>query len=76
MAVELKITIARILADLNLAVRYRIVICTVFIRIVAAATIYFSLARVRLLIKGGSYSRAAFIYFGEIPLGRSGGILL
>ena len=40
---------------------------TVFIRIVAAATINFSLAGVRLLIEGGSYSRAAFIYFGGIP---------
>ena len=49
---------------------------TVFIRIVAAATINFSLAGVRLLIEGGSYSRAAFIYFGGIPLRRSGGILL
>ena len=35
---------------------------TVFIRIVAAATINFSLAGVRLLIEGGSYSRTAFIY--------------
>ena len=35
---------------------------TVFIRIVAAATINFGLAGVRLLIEGGSYSRAAFIY--------------
>ena len=49
---------------------------TVFIRIVAAATINFSLAGVRLLIEGGSYSRAAFIYFGGIPLHPSGGILL
>ena len=40
---------------------------TVFIRIVAAATINFSLAWVRLLIEGGSYSRAAFINFGPIP---------
>ena len=40
---------------------------TVFIRIVAVATINFSLAGVRLLIEGGSYSRAAFIYFGGIP---------
>ena len=32
------------------------------------ATIYFSLAGVRLLIEGGSYSRAAFINFGAIPL--------
>ena len=39
---------------------------TVFIRIVAAATINFSLAWVRLLIEGGSYSRAAFINFGPI----------
>ena len=43
--------------------------CTVFIRIVAAATINFSLAGVRLLIEGGSYSRTAFIYFGGIPFG-------
>ena len=35
---------------------------TVFIRIVAAATINFSLAGVRLLIEGSSFSRAAFIY--------------
>ena len=49
---------------------------TVFIRIVAEATINFSLAQVQLLIKGGSYSRKAFIYFGEIPLRRSGGIFL
>ena len=49
---------------------------TVFIRIVAAATINFSLAGVRLLIEGGSYSRTAFIYFGGIPLRRPGGILL
>ena len=40
----------------------------VFIRIVAAATINFSLAGVRLLIEGGSYSRTAYIYFGGIPL--------
>ena len=32
---------------------------TVFIRIVAAATINFSLTGVRLLIEGGSYLRAA-----------------
>ena len=51
-------------------------IITVFIRIVAAATINFSLTGVRLLIEGGSYSRKAFIYFGEIPLRRSGGIFL
>ena len=37
---------------------------TVFVRIVAAATINFNLARVRLLIEGGSYSRAAVINFG------------
>ena len=53
-----------------------LIIATVFIRIVAAATINFSLAGVRLLIEGGSYSRTAFIYFGGIPLRRSGGILL
>ena len=35
--------------------------CTVFIRIVAAATINFALSFVRLLIEGGSYSRAATI---------------
>ena len=34
---------------------------TVFTRILAAATINFSRARVRLLIEGGSYSRAALI---------------
>ena len=34
---------------------------TVFIRIVAAATINFTLSFVRLLIEGGSYSRAATI---------------
>ena len=39
---------------------------TVFIRIVAMATINFSPAWVRLLIEGGSYSRAAFINFGPI----------
>ena len=48
---------------------------TVFIRILAAATINFSLAGVRLLIEGGSYLRAAFIYFGGIPLRQPGGIL-
>ena len=42
---------------------------TVFIRIVAAATINFSLAGVQLLIEGGSYSRVAFINFGPIPHG-------
>ena len=41
---------------------------TVFIRIVAVATINFSLAGVWLLIEGGSYSRAtAFIDFTLIP---------
>ena len=40
--------------------------CTVFIQIVAAATINFSLAWVRLLIEGSSYSRVAFINFGPI----------
>ena len=40
---------------------------TIFIWIIATAAINFSLARVRLLIKGGSYSRAAFINFGQIP---------
>ena len=44
-----------------------ILLYTVFIRIVSAATINFSLAWVRLLIEGGSYSRAAFINFGPIP---------
>ena len=39
---------------------------TVFIRIVAAATIIFSLAWVQLLIEGGSYLRTAFIYFRPI----------
>jgi hypothetical protein len=42
---------------------------TVFMRMIAAATIIFSLAGVRLLIEGGSYLRTAFIYFGAIPLG-------
>ena len=42
---------------------------TVFIQIVATATINFSRAGVRLLIKGGSYSRVAFINFGATPLG-------
>ena len=41
-------------------------IYTVFIRIVAAATINFSRAWVRLPIEGGSYLRAAFINFGPI----------
>ena len=36
-------------------------VITVFTRILAAATINFSCARVRLLIEGGSYSRAALI---------------
>ena len=36
-------------------------ILTVFIRIVAVATINFSLTGVRLLIEGGSYSRAALL---------------
>ena len=36
---------------------------TVFIRIVAAATINFAPSSVRLLIEGGSYSRAATIYY-------------
>ena len=39
---------------------------TVFIRMVAAATINFSLAWVRLQTEGGSYSRVAFINFGPI----------
>ena len=42
---------------------------TVFIQILAAATINFSLAGVRLLIEGGAYSRAAFINFGAKHLG-------
>ena len=42
----------------------------VFIRIVATATINFFLARVRLLIEGGSYSRSAFInLIRRIPRG-------
>ena len=36
-------------------------------RIVAAATINFSLAGVRLLIEGGSYSRTAFIILEGYP---------
>ena len=48
---------------------YSLGLCTytVFIRIVAVATINFSLTGVRLLIEGGSYSRVAFINFGVIP---------
>ena len=52
--------------------QYNAIVClyylgiTVFIRIVAVATINFSLAWVRLLIEGGSYSRVAFIYFRPI----------
>ena len=42
---------------------------TIFIQIVATATINFSLAEVWLLIEGGSYSRVAFINFGTIPPG-------
>ena len=42
---------------------------TVFIQTLAVATINFNLARVRLLIEGGSYSRMVFINFGAIPLG-------
>ena len=42
---------------------------TVFIQILAAATINFSLAGVQLLIEGGSYLRVAFINFGTTPLG-------
>ena len=38
---------------------------TVFIRIVAAATNNFSLAGVWLLIKGGSYSRAALLIWSD-----------
>ena len=44
------------------------------VQIVAVATINFSLAGVQPLIKGGSYLRMAFIYFGGIPLRWSGGI--
>ena len=48
---------------------YKLWHLTVFIRIVATATINFSLAKVwLLLIEGSSYSRTAFIYFGGIPL--------
>ena len=39
---------------------------TVFIQIVAAATINFSFALVQLLIEGGCYLRVAFINFGSI----------
>ena len=38
---------------------------TVFIRIVAVATINFAPSSVRLLIEGGSYSRVATIYFAR-----------
>ena len=52
--------------------RYRITVedCqyTVFIGIVAMATINFSLALVQLLIEGGSYSRVAFINIGLISI--------
>ena len=40
---------------------YYWVVYTVFIRIVAAATINFGCSSVRLLIEGGSYSKAATI---------------
>ena len=40
-------------------------IYTVFIRIVAVATINFAPSSVRLLIEGGSYLRAATIYFAR-----------
>ena len=40
---------------------YLVVSKYVFTRILAAATINFSRAQVRLLIEGGSYSRAALI---------------
>ena len=44
-------------------------LATVFIQIVAAATIIFSLAGVRLLIEGGSYSRMALIILEQyLPL--------
>ena len=40
----------------------KLILCnTVFVRIVAAAAINFSLACMRLLIEGDSYARAAFI---------------
>ena len=42
---------------------------TVFVRIIATATINFSLAGLWLLFEGGFYSKAAFIKFGTIPLG-------
>ena len=42
---------------------------TVFIGIVATATINFSLTWVQLLIKGSSYSRAAFVNFGPMLSG-------
>ena len=46
---------------------WKVATCTVFIQIVAMATINFSLAWVQLLIEGGSCSKAAFINFGSIP---------
>ena len=49
--------------SLPLVVQYT---CTVFIRIVATATINFSPALVWLLIKGDSYSRVAFNNLGPI----------
>ena len=53
--------------DIRAAARYALgKIYTVFIRIVAAATINFSLAWMRLLIEDGSYSRAALVYFRPI----------
>ena len=47
-------------------VRVEHLINTVFIRIVAVATINFCLAGVQLLIEGSSYSRAAFILEGYL----------
>ena len=41
-----------------------LIVYTIFIGIVAVATINFSLAWVRPLIEGGSYSREAFINLG------------
>ena len=40
-----------------------IIVTSIFTGIVAMATINFSLAQVRLLIEGGSYSRMSFINF-------------
>ena len=57
------VSVARRLSASWVSVIRRFTICTVFIQIVAAVTINFAPSSVRLLIEGGSYSRAATIYF-------------